>query len=217
MENHTITIRPDAKQNTTTIKPPVNFEVEEHGVLVLATHAHIVGSGSPALRLEGEVHNVQHLVLGQEVSAFFTATGRIIADISVAPEAAPPRTAVIELASLVLDAGSLLEIAKDTGTNVVTGSLRVKTGSKITADFMSVKAGSVHTEPGSIFTASGTDRQASNPHEVYDDNLSAEDGGGHGSVGGSGVVSKTFLIKLQFVGFYTSPMLCSTPVLLRLK
>jgi len=188
LANHTITIRPDVNRDQTTIKPPVNFEVEEHGVLVLATRAHIVGSGSPAIRLEGEVHNVQHLVLGQKASAFFTATGRIIADTTSSPPAAPPQTAVVELASFVLEPGSTLTFSKDTGANIVTGSVRVKAGAKISADFLSVQVGTAHTEPGSLLTASGTDRQASKSHTMYDDSLSAEDGGGHGSVGGSGRV-----------------------------
>lgn len=62
---HSLIIKPQKKGNETSLKPPVNFEVEKGGYLEFATHTTLIGLGSPAMRLEGDAVGVQYFTVGQ--------------------------------------------------------------------------------------------------------------------------------------------------------
>ena len=187
-QNQTVIIERVLEANGTTGKTYVNIRIDPEGEAIMSSRTQIVGKGTAhvALELYGKLTGVQDLVLGDDRIMRVYPTADSVAIVG-GDDGEPGK---FTFASVEMASGSRWEFAGNMGAFLTVGTMDVKFGAGIWADFFEFTAFDIDVEVGALLSCRGNERDASSDVDqlIGSGNTGGgvDSGAGHGSCGGVG-------------------------------
>ena len=177
--------------NQTRSKLQINLELHDGGEFILSETTTILGKAPIALDLNGLLRGVVNLVVGQGRKMVIGKSARIVPF----KETNISRSVDVTFGLLQLDPGSTVQFHPNTGANMIVGTLNVKFGAKLEADYFKISSSSVIVELEGSISCSGTARSASSQLDITTGSGkqvgTSYGGAGHGGIGGEAVNDRT--------------------------
>lgn len=144
-------------------KLEINLELHNGGEFILSETTTILGGASVALDLDGILRGVVNLILGP---GRYMRMGRnaMIVPFKVTALSGQAR---VTFGLLQLDPGSRIDYDKDTGADMLLGTLNAKFKSTITADYFNITCSKVLIELEALMSSASPDRAQSQQIDVY--------------------------------------------------